>query len=249
MLACLGGVAQADPLFSNSVVSNDIEFLQANDLSAFSCVRQIEQRRAEMPDKRNNGLFVDNVAVFRAAYTDGSSTEIWVHPGVGAQAGTQLARDVAERVGLLPTLMRKKLDHVVIHQGDETAFSEDQGRFFVLYSENIRTRLRNHDLEETIFHESVHATLDVPMANSSAWKRAQRRDGDFVTEYGADIPRSEDLAESALFAWAYFFHADRLPAEVRDGLGDIMPNRLAFFHEVFVASGPNFQQIGPDTGC
>ena len=67
---------------------------------------------------------------------------------------------VAEAVGELPTFMRATLDHVVIHRGDETAFGESEGHFFVLYSVNIRTRIRNHDLEETVLHESVHATLD-----------------------------------------------------------------------------------------
>ena len=33
----------------------------------------------------------------------------------------------------LPTFMRKKLHHVVIHRGDETAFGEREGHFFVLF--------------------------------------------------------------------------------------------------------------------
>ena len=64
--------------------------------------------------------------------------------------------------------MRRMLDHVVIHRGNATAFAEYLGHFFVLYSANIKVRIRNHDLEETVFHEAVHATLDYKYTRSAA---------------------------------------------------------------------------------
>ena len=89
----------------------------------------------------------------------------------------------AEAIGKLPTLMQATLDLVVIHWDDETAFGESEGHFFVLYSVNIRTRIRNHDLEETVFHESVHATLGSEYARSKEWLQVQKADGDFITKY------------------------------------------------------------------
>lgn len=157
-------------------------------------------------------------------------------------------RPVAEAVGKLPTFMRKTLDHVVIHVGDETAFAEGEGHFFVLYSDNIKTRIRNHDLEETVFHESVHATLDSRYARSKKWRKAQKADDDFITKYAKRLPEKEDLAESGLFAWTLIMHPGRLPAKVEARVREIMPNRIAFFEELFLA-GPVFKTSSRKPRC
>ena len=98
-------------------------------------------------------------------------------------------KPVAEAVGKLPTFMRRTLDHVVIHRGDETAFGESDGHFFVLYSENIKTRIRNHDLEETVFHFNWTSVI-----YSSKWPRhagyAKKR-----------LPTKEDLADANSGKW------------------------------------------------
>ena len=58
---------------------------------------------------------------------------------------------------------------------------------------------------------------------------AQKADGDFITKYAKRLPKKEDLAESALFAWTMIMHPGRLPARVKARAKAIMPNRLAFF--------------------
>ena len=141
--------------------------------------------------------------------------------------------------------MRSKPDHVVKHKGGPPACVDDKGRFFVQRSANMATRLRNHDLEKTVFHESVHATLDHPMSASAEWKRTRRADGDFVTEYARERPDKEGMAESALFAWIFPFHPGRPPDSVEDRVRQIMPNRLAFFRNVFAARRPAFYRVDP----
>lgn len=238
------------PISENSIVSNDWDFIRSEDLGAFACIRYDGVSRAEMPDRRGGELFVDGVFVFSAEYTDGTSVGIWVHPDVGSRSNArELALQVAEPVGELPTIMRSRLDHVVVHRGNETAFAEDKGRFFVLYSTNMATRIRNHDLEETVFHESVHATLDQPWKESARWNNAQRADGGFITRYAERRPQGEDLAESSLFAWSLLIHPGRLPERVERMVWQIMPNRVLFFEELFVESGPVFQSVGPAGSC
>lgn len=241
--------ALSQPIFPNSVVSNDLEFIMTRDASAFTCIRYQGKARQEMPDKRGGDLFANGVHTFEARYADGTAVGVWVHPRVGSEskAGTYAER-VAQAVGKLPTVMRSVLHHVVIHEGDETAFGESEGHFFVLYSRNIDTRLRNHDLEETVFHESVHATLDSTYLSDPAWQRAQRRDGGFVTEYAQNNPGKEDMAESALFAWAMLQHPGRLPSNVERQARQIMPNRLGFFKDVLM-SKPTFYKVGNVGGC
>lgn len=243
------GVAMAAPLYPNSVVSNDLEFIKTSDQSAFSCIAFKGKQRAEMPDKRRDELFANNTFIFVANYTDGTSLEIWAHSDFGSKDRALGSVDpVAAAIGKLPTFMRAKLDHVVIHKGDETAFAESDGHFFVLYSENILTRIRNHDLEETVFHESVHATLDKQYLQSPLWLEVQQADNDYITEYAANRPKKEDLAESALFAWAILVHPGRLPDSIVERAYGIMPNRLAFFEELFL-SKPNFSQVKEATKC
>ena len=250
LFAVIPSHAAAEPIFPNSVVSNDLDFIRSGDQGVFSCIRYEGKIRAEMPDRRSDELFVDDVFSYSAKYKDGTSVGIWVHPGVGSRdAARKLALQAAGPVGKLPTIMRSKLDHVVIHKGNLTAYAEAKARFFVLYSENMATRLRNHDLEETVFHESVHATLDHPMLASAAWKKAQRTDAGFVTEYARDRPGKEDMAESALFAWALLFHPGRLPGSVEGKVRKIMPNRLEFFRNVFAERRPTFYRVGPAESC
>lgn len=241
--------AHADPIFPNSVISNDLEFIRTDDQSVFSCVSFQGTERAEMPDKRSDALLDRGTFTFQANYQDGTSVGLWAHSDFGSQtAALQSVDPVAQAIGKLPTIMRSKLDHVVIHKGDEVAFGEADGHFFVLYSDNIRTRIRNHDLEETVFHESVHATLDAKYLRNRAWRNAQRADGAFVTEYAARLPEKEDMAESALFAWTLLVHPGRLSQRIEVQVRHIMPNRLAFFEGLFLKE-PLFHRVGSDRGC
>ena len=253
LMLSISGHGATAPIYENLVVSNDLDFIRPSDLSTFACLRYDGRFRAEMPHKRRDELFANDVFTFTALFDDGASVGIWVHPDVGPRnAARKIALQAAEPVGKNPTIMRSLLDHLVIHKGNETANAEDRGRFLVLYSGNMATRIRNHDLEETVFHESVHATLDHPRGTSAAWLNAQRADGDFITRYArrktnhaGSNPYGEDMAESALFAWALLIHPGRLPKSIERKVRSIMPNRLAFFEEIFVQSGPVFQNTGP----
>lgn len=239
----------AEPLFPNSVVSNDLEFIRANDQSVFSCLMFQSTERAEMPDKRSDALFDSGAFIFQANYKDGTSVGLWAHSDFGSQsAALRSVEPVAQAIGKLPTIMRSRLDHVVIHKGDEVAFGESDGHFFVLYSDNIHTRIRNHDLEETVFHESVHATLDATYHRNHAWRNAQLADGAFVTEYAARSPEKEDMAESALFSWTMLVHPGRLPQSIEAQVRKIMPNRLAFFEDLFLQK-PIFHRVSKERGC
>ena len=248
-LLCCSSIAFAEPIFPNSVVSNDLEFIRTDDPSVFSCVGFDGVRRAEMPDNRNKALFAESTFIFIAQYKDGSSVELWAHPDFGSSSNAENSVvPVAQAIGKLPTMMRSKLGHVVIHIGDETAFAEADGNFFVMYADNIHTRIRNHDLEETVFHESVHATLDAMHLSSHSWQDVQRADNAFVTEYAARLPNKEDMAESALFAWAILLNEGRLPQDIEARAREVMPNRLAFFDDLF-ASRPTFFHVGDEKGC
>lgn len=227
-------ITAAEPIFPNSVVSNNIDFITTQDPSAFYCLTYFGTETREMPDKRSSALFADDVHIFEAWFTDGTAIELTVHPDLGDETNAeQVARKLVDPLGRLPSFMRDGLSHVVILQGDLTAFAESEGRFFTVYDANVASRISTHDLEETVFHEAVHAIMDVPIARDPEWLRAQTNDGAFVTDYGASSPQGEDLAETALFAFTYFQHPERLPTQVKEELVELVPHKLEFLERFF----------------
>ncbi|GAB5401790.1 MAG: hypothetical protein Aurels2KO_00210 [Aureliella sp.] len=231
--------SKPQPPFRNSIVSTDFDFITDADKSVFDSLSYVGRGRREMPDKRTDDLFADGCYLFRASFRDEAQVEIWASRALASkEAAEKYATMLTKPLGKLPSVMRKRLSHVVIHQGDETAFAEADGHFFVLYSENMETRVRNHDLEETVFHESVHATLDADHAKNPAWRAAQEADGQFLTVYAAKNPTKEDLAESALFAFTRLEHPGRLPEQVEKLVEQRIPNRLAYFRAIFAAEVP-----------
>jgi len=244
----VGGSVAAEPIFPSSVTSNDLDFIHGGDQSVQGCFEYLGETTQEMPGHPSDELMAPGTFTYEVRYSDGTSVQVWVHSDVQSQANARvLLGQVMPRLGKLPTFMRDTLDHVVIHAGDRGAFAESEGHFFVLYSENMTIRIANNDLEETVFHEAVHATLDAQYLGSLGWGRAQSMDNAFVTGYAASRPGKEDMAESALFAYAMIKNPGRLPPEIEDQVRQIMPNRLAYFEELF--AGETFVQVGPAPDC
>lgn len=240
-------MAAADPLFPNSVVSNDIDFITKKDRSMYGCMAYRGLARQEMPDKRGGDLF-GTAHVIAVEFQDGTEMELWVSDALSRREAEGYAAKLGPALGRMPTMMRRKMGHVVVHKGDETAFAEDQGHFFVMYSRNIDKRISTHDLEETVFHESMHAALQAGELGKSAWKRAVRSDGAAITAYATTQPQ-EDFAEHGLFAYTYLRHPERLPANVRRAVAEMIPARLAYFETLFPAKGEEFLRVGSYGAC
>jgi hypothetical protein len=227
-------IAQS-PLFPNSVVSNDIDFIIESDPDAFQTLDFIGRANKEMPgDPNGGGLFDSNTFVFDAHFEDGGSLEIWCHSSFLTQeAAEEYATKLCPRLGKLPDFQRNLLDHVVIHKGDAGAFAEIEGQFFILYSDNMDKRINTNDLEETVFHESVHASYQFMYQNDPSWLDAQAQDPTFVTDYARDNQQVEDMAESALFAYTLISHPGRLDSNIEDWLLANIPNRIEWFSAIY----------------
>jgi hypothetical protein len=224
------------PLYRSSVVGTDFDFITESDPSAFRRLEYLGLREFEMPDKRGGGEpLVQNAHVFDAHFTDGTQISIAIDKDFGSrQAAEQDAMRYTPRLGKLPSLYRKNLKHIVVHKGgeDTTAFAEDKGHFFVIYSENATKRIGTHDLEETFFHEGTHASIQDSHIGGMAWRNAKALDRAFITEY-ARSEDQEDFAESALFAYTLIYHPERFPAAERTKIEKQIPNRIAFFRSLY----------------
>jgi len=238
------------PRFASSVVGTDFDFILDTDPSTFLCLEYKGQRTREMPDKTSKDALFQPAFVFMSYYDDGTSIDMALDIDFADETtAREEALRYVPRLGKLPTLLRQDIERLVIHKGnpDATAFS-DIG-LIVVYSDNATKRISTHDLEETIFHESVHASLDEPYAGSAAWLDAQASDSAFATNYASENPEGEDLAESALFAYTLIHHPERIPEDDATWLRNTIPARIAFIETLLPGDEPIFKQMAPEYPC
>jgi hypothetical protein len=226
----------AAPIYRSSVVGTDFDFITDADPSAFTRLEYVGFQKFEMPDKRESDEpLVQHAYVFNAYFSDGAKVSIALDKNFGSrQAAEQDTRRYTLPLGKLPSLYRHNLRHIVVHKGgaDTTAFAEDKGHFFVIYSDNATKRIGNHDLEETFFHEGTHASIQTKYLGRAAWQKAKNTDNAYITDY-AKTEDQEDFAESALFAYTMIYHPERFPAAERARIEKQIPNRIAFFRTVY----------------
>ncbi len=235
--------------YASSVVGTDFDFIVDEDPSTFLCLEFHGQRLREMPEKTSGDPLVQPALVFMAYYEDGTKVDVALDADFSTEsAGREEALRYATRLGKLPTALRSGIERIVVHAGptDATAFGGHGG--IVLYSANATKRIATHDLEETLFHESVHAAWDVPHRESPAWVAAQAADGAFLTKYAAKDP-GEDLAESALFAYTLLHHPERIPADQAARIRAVIPARIAFVETLVPPGEPIFHPVGPRYAC
>ncbi|MBT3142878.1 hypothetical protein [Falsiruegeria litorea] len=235
MLLCAPVSLGAQPLYPNSVASNDIDFILPDDPGACWSIAETGREKTEMYDPRRDTLFVEGAIHFSVSYPN-QQIRINVHPEVGDPK--QRALEAAASVSRLPLQMRTAVRYVNILDGDGSAWAEDLGRFFTLYDGLMERRLLEHDLDETVFHETAHIALDPLFSNDPDWRSNQVSDGGFITQYAAKNPNTEDIAESALFVWTMAHHPGRLPTDIEASVRKIMLNRIIYLGNMLEAFVP-----------
>lgn len=236
--------------FRSSVVGTDFDYITDDDPSTFLCLEYKGEGEREMPDKSGPGPLRRPAQNFVAYFEDGTRVEMAIDADFETEENARAeAMRYVHRLGKLPTSLRRGVERIVVHEGHEetTAFS-DRG-LIVLYSDNATKRISTHDLEETLFHESVHAAWDIPHADSPEWREAQESDGRFVTDYARKNPDGEDLAESALFAYALLHHPERIPRSAASRIRKAIPARIAFVERLLPPGDPIFFPVAPAYPC
>ena len=194
-VASATGASQQPPY--DSTVDTVFDIIEASDPTMFACLGYIGRGERRVWDKRVDNEPVVNAFLFVARYNDGTSIEIAINPEFGTKGS---ARDEAVRyaspLGMLPTVLRRGIERLSVHKGEE-GFHAGTGQI-VVYSGTADDRSDHKHLEESLFHESVHASLDDEHRLSTLWRDAQTRDGRFLTFYAQKSPEREDLAETAL---------------------------------------------------
>lgn len=247
LVAAVGAVAQVPPPYSDTA-GTVFDILRTDDPSALQCLDPMGQAARQIWDKRVDGEPVVQAFVFLARYVDGTNIEIAVNPEfeTASRALTE-ARRFAFSLGQLPTSLRQGIERFSIHQGDK-GFHAGTGQI-VVYAGMADHRASYAHLEESLFHEAVHASWDEAHRLSPDWQAAQQADGRFLTGYGAEHPDREDLAETALFAFAILHHPDRFPPVDTADTVAAVPNRIAYIKTLLPPDQPLQFQVAEAMGC
>ena len=257
-LAALTAIAYFVSQVQNSLSENKPPFswtkdtvfdiIRTSDESTLSCLEYIGRGDRRIRDKRINGEPIVNAFLFVARYSDGANIEIGINPEFDAlEKAKAEAQRFAYPLGQLPTLLRAGIRRFSVHMGKK-GFHAGTGHV-IAYSASADNRASYNHLEESLFHESVHASLDKDHRLSDGWKRAQASDGQFLTSYGARSPEREDLAETALFAFAILHHPDLFPPADTEATMRTVPHRIEYIKGLFPPGKPLVYRIGDAQTC
>lgn len=238
-----------DPEPIRSTGSNKWDLIRVSDPTAFTRLEYLGRGPEEIlsVDKEAYESVAD-AFLFRAHFSDGTSIEMRIHPEFGTeQAATEEAQRYVVALGQLPTLLRVDIGRFAVRRGEATA-TGSPGEGISMQSGNADIRIADNRLEETLFHEAVHTSLDRLYAyqRSASWLEAQAADGRFLTEYGRENPDSEDFAETALYAFAILHYPGRTPAAEEAAIRGRIPNRLAFIESLFPQGQPLLPAVAPE---
>lgn len=223
------------------------DLIRPGDPSAEFCLVDLGVAPGEFYLKETDELvFPEATHFFEARYDDGTRIEIRLHPALVDAGPETLANRIAGPVALLPTELRRGIERVGMAPGASTAQGDGGGEGIMVYEENVGVREASMRFEETIFHESVHTSLDDLHVGEAGWIDAQAADGAFLTAYAAGNPEREDLAETALYAWALKHHPDRISEADEAAWRALVPARLAYIDSILSPPNGGYSPTSPD---
>jgi hypothetical protein len=150
------------------VVGTDFDFITEADPSAIERLEYEGTALSEMPDKTSSAPLMQQAFVFLSTFSDGARIRIFVDEDFETEAAArEEALRYTPRLGRLPTALREGVERLVVHRGGEDATAFSDVGVIAIYSDNATKRISTHDLEETVFHESVHAAWDKQHARSA----------------------------------------------------------------------------------
>jgi hypothetical protein len=180
-----------------------------------------------LPDSRSSiGSTSVSAFVFIAAY-EYKNINIIVNPEFGNQeSAEQVATFYANVIGRIPFFLRDGIRDVYVNRGFEPLLGKDNA--LIIYSQFADTLNANGILEEVLIRQSVHASLNTEISESSGWHSAKIDDGKAISQLAVDRS-NEDVAESVLAYLGTRYRANRIPASVVQTIMNTIPNRIDYF--------------------
>ena len=158
----------------------DPDIITPEDPTTFISLIYNGQGSRTMFDRRVNDWVTLNPYLFPAQYDDGLYIEIQVNPEFGNPEVAEVqALKFAEVIGRLTTQLRKDVETVWIHKGNEP-FGGGNNNLLIHTDWSEENYESQGILEETLVHEASHTSLDSYHAETEDWLNAQSIDCNFI---------------------------------------------------------------------
>lgn len=222
----------------------DADIFTAADPNSFSQLVDAGMGERGIYDSRREPAYVQQqVYLFTIQFDDGLTTEVQAVQDFNSQdTARNEARTVAMALGRLPHQLRKGVKAVSLLEGEGRANAAPGEGVIRIYSRGVGVEL----LEELLAHEAAHVSLDPKFRQNTDWLYSQTFDPAFISTYGRDHSGSEDIAESVLPYLAVRYKPERISAQMERTIANAIPNRIAFFDEVFTELHP-MQNLSSNT--
>ena len=167
------------------------DILTPSDPSSLGSVTYVGRRMREFWDRPAETWVTIDVYLFNVRYSR-RQVEFQLHPHFGSREAARSEVDTyAPALGRLPAVLLTGAKEVEISAVDALWQGNDVEGIFHIYTGQGEELIRNGFLEEVLFHEGGHVSLDRDHKNSAGWRAAQQADGVFISEYGRDYPDDE----------------------------------------------------------
>jgi len=224
-----------EPPFDGTIwISGDI--ITSSDTTLFDSLKYKGTGARQMYDRRNGGAWINiEPYLFDTSFSDGLKTEIQINPEFTLDEATVEANKYAFLIGQLPTALRKDVQTMWIHKGEE-AYGGGNNNLLVHtgMSEVYENWWTGNVIEETLIHEATHTSIDAyhypdRETDGAAWIDAvSKDDGCYISKYARDYPYREDLAELMPLYIAVRYFPDRILGDVRDKILSCNMNRIRY---------------------
>ena len=202
--------------------------IDSSDSSSLMNVTYAGRGMREVFDRRVDRWISVDAYLFNVRYGWGA-VEFQVNPEFGSPDAARAEVDTyAPALGRLPAFLMTNAREVQINAGVELFGGNANGSFLIHTGQGQRY-IDDGFLEEILFHEAAHVSLDARHWNAPGWTTAQNADGVFVSTYARDNPGREDMAESILPYFAVRRRSARLGDADQTAILAAIPNRLEYF--------------------
>lgn len=235
------------PLFSSKIIYQDCNepleppyhgtiFLDPNiitkfDKSSFEKIEYVGKEERVMFDRRYDDWITVVPFIFIASFSDNLIIEVQVNPEfITVKDAKNIASKYCMSVGQLPTSLRLEVKTMWIHRGMKAFGGGNQN--ILIHTDWSEMHYEDQGiLEETLFHEATHTSLDGLFSEDENWTNAQEKDCNFISTYALENPEREDIAESFLPFFVIKFFPNRIPASMNKTILETIPARIKYFDD------------------
>ena len=229
-----------EPPFDGTIyITGDI--ITSSDPSLFSEIEYRGTGLRQMYDRRNGGAWINiEPYLFDTSFSDGLKTEIQINPEFTLDEATVEANKYAFLIGQLPTALRKDVQTMWIHKGEE---NYGGGNYNLLVHTGMTEYYENFDtgiVEEALIHEGAHTSIDNYHYPNGGWTNSGYSDGEgwieavendsgcYISTYARDNQYREDIAELMPLYVAVRYFTERISSELRDKVLSCNINRIRY---------------------